>query len=59
VVVLPREECRVPRVDALVPGHGPSVLCSAMQTECDSLSFAGRWLPAYLEYTSMYGAPAP
>ena len=32
VVVLPQEERCVPRVDALVPGHGPSVLCSAMRT---------------------------
>jgi hypothetical protein len=35
-----------PAVVALVSGHGASVLCSAMRTEYDSLSFGGRWLPA-------------
>jgi hypothetical protein len=32
-------------VVALVSGHGTSVLCSAMRTEYDSLSFGGRWPP--------------
>ena len=49
-VVVPEEERRVPRVDLrevdlvpLVPGHGPSVLCSAMRTPSP-------------EYTSISGA---
>ena len=35
-----------PPVVALVADHGASVLCSAMRTEYDSLSFGGRWLTA-------------
>ena len=34
-----------PPVVALVTDHGASVLCSAMRTEYDSLSFGGQWRP--------------
>ena len=59
VVVLPDEEGRVPRVDALVPGHGPSVLCSAVRTHDDSLSFGQPWLPAATAERNTVASPPP